>query len=73
MITPMAWRERAEKQLTMGRCCWVCGKPGGQGFTIALRLAGYRVPAGEMGYAHNDCMQRAQREHDRHLRKERAV
>lgn len=42
------------------RCCWVCGKLGGAGFTTALRYAGYDVPRGEIGYAHPVCMRRAQ-------------
>jgi len=68
--TPLAWRDRAEKQLANARCCWVCGRPGGDGFSVALRFAGYRVGPQQNGYAHPDCMQRAQREHERHVRHE---
>ena len=57
-----AWRDRHPKELATARCCWVCGKLGGQGFTTALRLAGYRMAPREMGYAHPRCMQRAQRQ-----------
>lgn len=50
------------------RCCWVCGKLGGQGFTTALRNLGYEMKRGldgrngEMGYAHPKCIRKAQRE-----------
>lgn len=50
---------RAQPKLATGRCCWVCGKPGGGGFTTALRHAGYDVPRGTMAYAHYGCMARA--------------
>lgn len=49
------------------RCCWVCGKEGGAGFTRALDNAGYEVAHGpdggyaEIGYAHPQCMTRAMR------------
>jgi hypothetical protein len=57
---PEAWRERAPKKLETGRCCWVCGRVGGQGFTAALIMAGYRREHDrEMGYAHNKCMAQA--------------
>lgn len=40
-----------------GRCCWVCGKPGGAGFTIALKLLGAEdILPGQIGYAHSDCL-----------------
>jgi hypothetical protein len=55
-----AWRDRAPKQDPNVRCCWICGAPGGNGFTMALRLAGYRIGQNEIGYAHADCMRRAQ-------------
>ena len=51
-------KPRAKKK-SIGRCCWVCGGEGGAGFTVALRLAGYDVPEGQMGYAHPTCMRRA--------------
>jgi hypothetical protein len=49
-----AWRDRAPKQDPDVRCCWICGAPGGNGFTTALRLAGYRMAPGQVGYAHAD-------------------
>lgn len=52
-------KKRHKPQLKEGRCCWVCGKPGGAGFTTALRHAGYDVPAGTMAYAHPNCMSKA--------------
>lgn len=54
-------QQRHKPKLAEGRCCWVCGRPGGAGFTTALRHAGYAVPSGAMAYAHNRCMQRAQK------------
>jgi hypothetical protein len=62
------YRDRHPKECPTARCCWVCGKLGGQGFTTALRSAGYRMEPNEMGYAHPKCMttaarQAAQREH----------
>lgn len=60
--TPTAWRDRAPKENPAVRCCWVCGGIGGFGFTTSLRLAGYRMKPGEMGYAHNQCMAKAARE-----------
>lgn len=58
--TMAPYRDRAEpKGPLAGRCCWVCGKNGGWGFTSALRGAGYRMKSGEMGYAHPACMARA--------------
>lgn len=56
------WRKRAKKQVETARCCWVCGKLGGSGFTTALRLAGYEMEPGHLGYAHNKCMVRASAE-----------
>jgi hypothetical protein len=57
-----AWRDRHPKEYVEARCCWICGRLGGQGFTEALRFAGYRMQRGEMGYAHPECMRRAQNE-----------
>ena len=57
-----AYRDRAPKQVQTARCCWVCGKLGGEGFTHFLRSAGYRMRLGEMGYAHARCMARAAKE-----------
>jgi hypothetical protein len=52
--------QRKKPDLEVGRCCWVCGRVGGAGFTSALRVAGYDVPArGVIAYAHSDCMARA--------------
>lgn len=51
--------KQAKKQIPGARCCWVCGKPGGAGFTNALRQAGYELKHGEMGYAHPQCMRKA--------------
>jgi hypothetical protein len=62
------WRDRAPKADPSYRCCWVCGGIGGNGFTMALRLAGYRMAPGEMGYAHNDCMRKAQIQAMQHQR-----
>lgn len=56
-----ALKPRHRKMLPEARCCWICGKPGGMGFTRALRLAGYDVPAGEIGYAHAPCLMRARK------------
>jgi len=65
--------ERHKPALAEGRCCWVCGRPGGAGFTTALRLAGYAVPArGVIAYAHNRCMVRAQQRYalrEKHMSK----
>lgn len=67
-MSPEAWRSRAKPQLAEGRCCWVCGRVGGNGFTTALRLAGYRVAKGQMAYAHAACMRRAAKEQTDFLR-----
>lgn len=59
-------RTRA-KPKSVGRCCWVCGKMGGAGFTKALEFAGYEVKRNEdgayaeIGYAHPNCMASAMR------------
>lgn len=52
-------KQRHAKSNPAVRCCWVCGKVGGSGFTTALRLAGYDVQKNEIGYAHSPCMARA--------------
>lgn len=52
-------KQRAKKQNENARCCWICGKLGGAGFTTALRNAGYEVALGEMAYAHPRCMARS--------------
>ena len=54
-----AYRDRYPKANPDVRCCWVCGRPGGYGFTEALRGAGYRMPDHTIGYAHATCMRRA--------------
>jgi len=56
---------KQHKPLGVGRCCWVCGKQGGAGFTRALENAGYEIPRRPDGqyaviaYAHPPCMARA--------------
>lgn len=72
-MTNEPWRDRAPKENPTARCCWVCGKLGGQGFTLALRFAGYRMQLREMGYAHNQCMIKAQRQHTKHVAKMESV
>jgi hypothetical protein len=62
---PTPWRDRAPKIDPKSRCCWVCGRLGGNGFTLALKMAGYRMAEGEMGYAHSTCMQNAMRQHNK--------
>ena len=49
--------DRRRNPLKTGRRCAICKKPGGSGFTFALRLLGYDVPKSEMGYAHSRCIQ----------------
>jgi hypothetical protein len=49
------------KAVPKGRKCALCGKPGGTGFTTALRLLGYNYAKGEIGYAHSNCLVRARR------------
>jgi hypothetical protein len=63
------WRDRAPKADPSCPCCWICGGIGGNGFTMALRLAGYRMAPGEIGYAHNDCMRKAQIQAIQHQRR----
>lgn len=53
--------KRARKAVETARCCWVCGKLGGAGFTTALRAAGYDVKPDEIAYAHGGCMTYAKR------------
>lgn len=53
--------KRAKRRLKSGRCCWVCGRPGGEGFTSALRQIGYEVPMNIVAHAHPRCMQQAAR------------
>lgn len=53
-------KERHLPEFKKGRCCWICGRMGGSGFTFALRRAGYNVPPQQIAYAHTDCMQRIQ-------------
>ncbi len=47
---------RARKQNPSARCCWVCGKLGGAGYTTALRMAGYDIPQGTIAHAHPGCV-----------------
>lgn len=58
-IAELLAEQPAPRHIPNGRCCWVCGKPGGSGFTSALRIAGYDIPRGQIGYAHSPCMSRA--------------
>jgi len=67
---PTPWRDRAPKIDPNSRCCWVCGRLGGLGFTLALKLSGYRMAQGEMGYAHPGCMNRAMKQHNRRVANE---
>lgn len=69
MMKTIAWRNRAPKENPQVRCCWVCGKTGGFGFTTTLRLAGYRMAQNQMGYAHNKCMMLANQQHKEYLSK----
>ena len=69
MTATSPWRDRASKKVPHARCCWVCGRLGGNGYTRALAWCGYRHEPGEMMYAHDACMGKAakeQRERDRH-------
>lgn len=50
-------KQRHPKQIEVGRCCWICGRPGGGGFTAALSLLGYDV-AGKVAHAHPGCVAR---------------
>jgi hypothetical protein len=68
---PVAWRDRHAKKNPAARCCWVCGLLGGDGFTAALRFAGYRMPVGTVAHAHARYVARAQREHREHVEKRR--
>ena len=52
--------ERAPKQNPLSRCCWVCGRPDGDGFTTMLLGLGYNVPKGGMAHAHPRCVRRVQ-------------
>ena len=47
-----------------GRKCAICGKMGGTGFTTALRLAGVKIPEGQIGYAHADCLHKLRHSHE---------
>lgn len=53
------YRDRAPKERADVRCCWVCGRIGGDGFTSALRGAGYRMPMNIVAHAHPSCIKRA--------------
>jgi hypothetical protein len=58
---PPITRFRHAKDVPEARCCWVCGKVGGSGFTHALRLFGYDT-SGQIGYAHNRCIDRLKKQ-----------
>lgn len=60
-------KRRHKKSVEGARCCWVCGKLGGMGATIALEQAGYEIgtlPNGqrEIAYAHGPCLARVRKE-----------
>lgn len=44
-----------------GRHCVICDKPGGHGCTTVLRYLGFIIPAGQIGYAHADCVAKRKR------------
>lgn len=44
-----------------GRRCMICGKIGGMGSTTILRMLGYDIPVGQIGYAHSSCFQKARK------------
>lgn len=44
-----------------GRRCHICKRIGGSGSTAILRLLGYDIPKGQIGYAHSDCVARERR------------
>lgn len=59
-------KQRHKKAVPGARCCWVCGKLGGVGATVALKLAGYEIgtlPNGqrEIAYAHPNCITKARK------------
>jgi hypothetical protein len=54
-------KQRHTKSNPSVRCCWICGKEGGNGFTSALRWLGYDVPMqGCVAHAHAKCIAREQ-------------
>jgi hypothetical protein len=53
--------QRHTKKVPTARCCWVCGKLGGDGMTHALKFLGYDVPNGVVAHAHPRCIANAQR------------
>jgi hypothetical protein len=62
MIQPST-KPRHKKDIEVGRCCWVCGKVGGDGFSSALRMLGYNVPLRgpeSVAHAHPRCIRREQ-------------
>lgn len=59
MQTPK--RDRATKQVPTARCCWICGKLGGDGFTRQLRWFGYATE-NTVAHAHPSCVLRLQTE-----------
>lgn len=71
--------KRHKKAVENARCCWICGKLGGGGFTLALELLGYEIrrldngTAGyaEIAYAHPNCIARAAKQ--RAARREAAL
>lgn len=57
----MTATKRAKKVQVSARCCWICGRLGGAGFTAALKEMGYAMTPGEMAYAHPTCIARKRR------------
>jgi hypothetical protein len=51
--------QRAKKKDPNSRCCWVCGKHGGDGFSIMLRMLGYPVGKNVVAHAHPRCIDKA--------------
>ena len=50
-------KPRHPKAVEEGRCCWICGELGGDGFTAALRSLGFDVPKqGVVAHAHGRCV-----------------
>jgi len=53
--------ERKAKREPKARCCWICGRLGGDGMTTMLLELGYNVPKGDVAHAHPRCVQIMQR------------
>ena len=57
--------ERKPKTDPKSRCCWICGRLGGDGMTTMLLLLGYNVPKGDVAHAHPACVRTVQRKQQR--------